>query len=134
MSFAYPWNEPRSAIASPYLTHPQLQRRDRLFSALQQARKALALQPDCVRFDVWRTVDALELHQGSLRANAFLIRFCNRVLPRLQQVSARYACSGVDRNVSTAVFGGHFDTPLSQYLASRMVTLIARFNRLPDMS
>ena len=58
MSFAYPWNEPRSAIASPYLTHPQLQRRDRLFSALQQARKALALQPDCVRFDVWRTVDA----------------------------------------------------------------------------
>lgn len=22
MSFAYPWNEPRSAIASPYLTHP----------------------------------------------------------------------------------------------------------------
>lgn len=134
MSFAYPWNEPRSAIASPYLTHPQLQRRDRLFAALQQARKALALQPDCVRFDVWRTVDALELHQGSLRANAFLIRFCNRVLPRLQQVSARYACSGVDRNVSTAVFGGHFDTPLSQYLASRMVTLIARFNRLPDMS
>ena len=117
MSFAYPWNEPRSAIASPYLTHPQLQRRDRLFAALQQARKALALQPDCVRFDVWRTVDALELHQGSLRANAFLIRFCNRVLPRLQQVSARYACSGVDRNVSTAVFGGHFDTPRSQYLA-----------------
>ncbi|WP_258549774.1 replication endonuclease [Salmonella enterica] len=33
-----------------------------------------------------------------------------------------------------AVFDGHFDTQLMQYLASRMVNMVARFNRLPDMS
>jgi hypothetical protein len=32
------------------------------------------------------------------------------------------------------VFDGHFDTQLQQYLASRMVELVARYNRLPDMS
>ncbi|EJA8269158.1 replication endonuclease, partial [Salmonella enterica subsp. enterica serovar Brandenburg] len=31
-------------------------------------------------------------------------------------------------------FDGHFDTQLMQYLASRMVNMVARFNRLPDMS
>ncbi|EMY9233721.1 replication endonuclease, partial [Salmonella enterica] len=33
-----------------------------------------------------------------------------------------------------AVFGSHFDTELMQYLASRMVNMVARYNRLPDMS
>ena len=37
-------------------------------------------------------------------------------------------------NVSAAVFGGHFDTEIMQYLASRMVNMVARYNRLPDMS
>lgn len=133
-SFAYPWNAPRSAIASPYLTHAQRQRRDRLFAALQQARIALSQQPDCVRVDVWRTVDALEQRRGSPQANAFLIRFCNRMLPRLRQVSERYACAGLHSAVSQAVFDGHFDTRLLQYLASRMVELVARYNRLADMS
>lgn len=133
-SFAYPWNAPRSAIASPYLTHDQQQRRDRLFAALLQARMALSQQPDCVRFEVWRTVDALEQHRGSPQANAFLIRFCKRMLPRLRRVSERYACTGLHDEVSRAVFDGHFDTQLLQYLASRMVELVARYNRLPDMS
>lgn len=99
-SFAYPWNAPRSAIASPYLTHAQQQRRDRLFAALQQARIALSQQPDCVRFEIWRTVDALEQHRGSPQANAFLIRFCKRMLPRLRRVSDRYACTGLHDEVS----------------------------------
>lgn len=133
-SFAYPWNAPRSAIASPYLTHARQQRRDRFIAALQQARKALSLQPDCVRFDVWRTLDALEQQRGSPRANAFLIRFCSRMLPRLRLVSERYASPGLQDSVSRAVFDGHFDTRLLQYLASRMVELVARYNRLPDMS
>ena len=133
-SFAYPWNAPRSAIASPYLSHAQQQRRDRFFAALREARIALSLQPDCVRFDVWRTVDDLEQRQGSPQANAFLVRFCNRMLPRLRLVSERYACVGLHDTVSRAVFDGHFDTPLLQYLASRMVDLVARFNRLADMS
>nr|BBI97208.1 hypothetical protein MRY18106EAS_37400 [Enterobacter asburiae] len=71
MSFAYPWNAPRLAIASPYLTHAQQQRRDRLFAALQQARIALSQQPDCVRFEIWRTVDALEQHRAARRLTPF---------------------------------------------------------------
>ncbi|MEO3990259.1 replication endonuclease [Pseudocitrobacter cyperus] len=133
-SFAYPWNAPHPAIASPYLTHGQQQRRDRLFAALLRARKMLSLQPACVRHEVYHTVDALEQHQGSLRANAFLIRFCRKALPRLERVAEKYQCAGISRDVSAAVFGGHFDTQLLQYLASRMVNMVARYNRLPDMS
>jgi hypothetical protein len=34
-------------------------------------RKVLSLQPECVRFDVYRTAAVLEQNQGSQRANAF---------------------------------------------------------------
>lgn len=133
-TFAYPWNAPRSAIASPYLTYDQQHRRDRMFAALLHARKVLSLQPECVRFDVYRTAAVLEQNQGSQRANAFLISFCKKALPRLELVEKKYECTGINSNVSTAVFGGHFDTQLMQYLASRMVNMVARYNRLPDMS
>ncbi|EMC0202073.1 replication endonuclease [Salmonella enterica subsp. enterica serovar Montevideo] len=133
-TFAYPWNAPRSAIASPYLTYDQQHRRDRMFAALLHARKVLSLQPECVRFDVYRTAAVLEQNQGSQRANAFLISFCKKALPRLELVAKKYECTGINSNVSTAVFDGHFDTQLMQYLASRMVNMVARYNRLPDMS
>lgn len=71
VAYAYPWNAPRSAIASPYLTYDQQYRRDRMFAALLHARKVLSLQPECVRFDVYRTAAVLEQNQGSQRANAF---------------------------------------------------------------
>ncbi|EGF0794960.1 replication endonuclease [Salmonella enterica] len=134
ISYAYPWNAPRSAIASPYLTYEQQYRRDRMFAALLHARKVLSLQPECVRFDVYRTAAVLEQNQGSQRANAFLISFCKKALPRLELVAKKYECVGINSNVSAAVFGGHFDTQLMQYLASRMVNMVARYNRLPDMS
>ncbi|MDM3122716.1 replication endonuclease [Citrobacter sp. Cf125] len=134
IQFAYPWNTPGSALASPYLTYEQQHRRDRMFAALLHARKALAHQPECVRFEVNRTATILEQTQGSERANAFLISFCKRALPRLELVAKKYECIGIKSDVSAAVFGGHFDTQLMQYLASRMVNMIARFNRLPDMS
>lgn len=133
-TFAYPWNAPRSAIASPYLTYEQQYRRDRIFAALLHARKVLSLQPECVRFDVYRTATVLEQNQGSQRANAFLISFCKKALPRLELVAKKYECAGINSNVSAAVFSGHFDTRLMQYLASRMVNMVARYNRLPDMS
>ncbi|HEI8998446.1 TPA: replication endonuclease [Citrobacter koseri] len=133
-TFAYPWNAPRSAIASPYLTYDQQYRRDRMFAALLHARKVLSLQPECVRFDVYRTAAVLEQNQGSQRANAFLISFCKKALPRLELVAKKYECAGINSNVSAAVFGGYFDTQLMQYLASRMVNMVARYNRLPDMS
>ncbi|HIH9871614.1 TPA: replication endonuclease [Klebsiella pneumoniae] len=87
-----------------------------------------------MRFDVYRTATVLEQNQGSQRANAFLISFCKKALPRLELVAKKYESAGINTNVSTAVFGGHFDTRLMQYLASRMVNLVARYNRLPDMS
>ncbi len=134
VQYAYPWNAPRSAIASPYLTYAEEFRRDRKFAALLHARKVLALQPECVRFEVNRTATVLEQTQGSQRANDFLISFCKKALPRLELVAKKYECTGIKTNVSNAVFGGHFDTQLMQYLASRMVNLIARYNRLADMS
>lgn len=105
-----------------------------MFAALLHARKALSLQSECVRFDVYRTATVLEQNQGLQRANAFLISFCKKALPRLELVAKKYESAGINSNVSTAVFGGHFDTRLMQYLASRMVNLVARYNRLPDMS
>ena len=134
VQFAFPWNAPRTAIANPYLTYDQLHRRERMFAALLHARKMLSLQPECVRFDVERTAAGLEQSQGSQRANAFLISFCKKALPRLQRVAKKYACAGIRSDLSGAVFGGHFDTGYSQYLASRMVNMVARYNRLPDMS
>lgn len=134
IDYAFVWNFPKQAIASPYLTYDQQHRRDRMFAALLHARKVLSLQPECVRFDVYRTAAVLEQTQGSQRANAFLISFCKKAVPRLELVAKKYECSGINSNVSAAVFDGHFDTQLMQYLASRMVNMVARFNRLPDMS
>lgn len=105
-----------------------------MFAALLHARKMLSLQPECVRFDISRTAAMLEQNQGSQRANAFLISFCKKALPRLELVAKKYECAGINSNVSATVFGGHFDTRLMQYLASRMVNMVARYNRLPDMS
>lgn len=104
-----------------------------MFAALLHARKVLSLQPECVRFDIYRTAAVLEQNQGSQRANAFLISFCKKALPRLELVAKKYECAGINSKVSVAVFGGHFDTRLMQYLASRMVNMVARYNRLPDM-
>ncbi|AXC93912.1 hypothetical protein DOE58_03090 [Salmonella enterica subsp. enterica serovar Brandenburg] len=101
--YAFPWNAPRSAIASPYLTYDQQYRRDRMFAALLHARKVLSLQPECVRFDVYRTAAVLEQNQGSQRANAFLISFCKKALPRLELVAKKYECAGINSNVSGAV-------------------------------
>ncbi len=108
--YAFPWNAPRSALASPYLTYDQQHRRDRMFAALLHARTVLSLQPECVRFDVYRTAAVLEQNQGSQRANAFLISFCKKALPRLELVAKKYECSGINSNVSASVFDGHFDT------------------------
>ncbi|EBO9416016.1 replication protein, partial [Salmonella enterica] len=112
IDYAFVWNFPKQAIASPYLTYDQQHRRDRMLAALLHARKVLSLQPECVRFDVYRTAAVLEKNQGSQRANAFLISFCKRALPRLELVAKKYECAGINSNVSAAVFGSHFDTEL----------------------
>lgn len=132
--WAYPWNAPRTAIASPYLTHAEQQRRYQQMAAVQEVQKRLANLPDSVRNDVYRTLDALETHHGSPRAQAFLLHFGRKTLPRLERVGQQYASEGIHRNLSDAVFGGHFDTRIHQYLAAKMVNLVHRFNRLPDLT
>jgi len=134
ISWAFPWNAPRPAIASPYLTHAELHRRNQLIAALLEARHALALQPECVRQSVMRTADALEKHHGEARANAWLRHTVARTLPRLNKVAQRYQVNGIHPRVSKAVFNGHFDTAIQRHLASRLVNLLACYNRLPDMS
>jgi len=132
--FEYWWNLPVQAIASPYPTYAEQYRRDRLIAALLHAKEALSLQPECVRYEVLRTADALEKHQNAERANAFLINFCRKALPRLELVNQKYMIGDITSQVSGAVFAGHFDTSIMQYMASRLVNMVARFNRLPDMS
>ncbi|EHN8927038.1 replication endonuclease [Enterobacter hormaechei] len=132
--YAFPWNAPRPAISTPYLTYEQQYRRKRKFAALLRARKAIAHLPECVRFEVNRTATVMEQTQGSQRANAFLISFCKKALPRLELVAKKYQATGVKSDVSAAVFSGHFDTEMLQYIASRLVNMVARYNRLPDMA
>ncbi len=134
VQFAYPWNVPRSAISSPYLTYEQQHRRDRMFAAFYHAKKVLSLQPDCVRLDVYRTAAVLEQNQGSQRANAFLINFCKKALPRLELVAKKYECAGINSKVSTAVL--EVILILSKCNICRHAWLIwsPRYNRLPDMS
>ncbi len=134
VSWAYPWNAPRSAIASPYLTHAELHRRNQHIAVVQQARHALALQPECVRVALTRRIDALEQAHGTARANAFLCHLFRRTIPRLNAVAQRYQHKPLSPRLSRAVFHGHFDTTVQQDLASRLVTLLARYNRLPDMA
>ena len=132
VSLAYPWNAPRSAIASPYLTHAEQHRRNQHIAAVLQARHALALQPACVRLSISRTEQALEKAHGAARAHAFLLRFARQTLPRLKAVNARYQLDGLQSRVSKAVFNGHFDTAFQQALAGRLVDLVHRYNQLAD--
>ncbi|WP_395490341.1 replication endonuclease [Cedecea davisae] len=132
--YAYAWNVPKPAIASPYLTYAEEYRRNRMFAALLHARKSLALLPECVRFDVYRTAAVLEREQGSPRANAFLISFCKKALSRIELVTQKYQVTGINADVSSAAFGGQFDTDIIRYTASRLVNMVSRYNRLPDMS
>ncbi|ELY4778481.1 replication endonuclease [Cronobacter sakazakii] len=132
--YAYAFNAPRKAIASPYLTYEQERRRDQQIAALLHARGELEKQPDCVRYDVRRRADELERHHDVRRANAFLVNFTRRALPRLELVAKKFRIEGIGSEVSVPVFGGRFDAADVRFLASRLVNMTARYNRLPDMS
>lgn len=134
ITWAWPWNAPRSAIASPYPTHAELHRRNQNIINTLTARHTLALQAECVRLPVTRTRDALEKEHGTARADAWLRHFVARALPRVEQVMARYQLSHIHTRVSQAIFHNHFDIPLRQDLATRLVSLFTRYNRLPDLA
>lgn len=134
ITWAYPWNAPRAAIASPYPTHAELHRRNLRIINTLKAHHALALQPESVRVPVNRTLDSLEKAHGAARAEAWLRHFVARALPRLNRVTQRYQLSEIEPRVSRAVFKGHFDTHAQQALASHLVSLFHRYNRLPDLA
>ncbi len=43
--YAYPWNAPREAIASPYPTYEEMHSRNQMIAALVRAQELLEKQP-----------------------------------------------------------------------------------------
>ncbi len=43
--YAYPWNAPREAIASPYPTYEEMHSRSQMIAALVRAQELLEQQP-----------------------------------------------------------------------------------------
>ncbi len=72
--YAYPWNAPREAIASPYPTYEEIYRRDQLIAALLHAQEILNKQAVLIQYDVKRRMAELEKQQGIARANVYLTK------------------------------------------------------------
>lgn len=132
--FAWPWNAPRQAIGCPGLTHPELRERNQHIAALLQIQRQIALLPHCLRREIYRRSDGLEARQGAQQANNYLFYVGQHILPRVEQVMQQWQLAAVSRATSQTVFDGHFDTSFLQFLASRLVSMVARYNRLPDMN
>ncbi|WP_370641010.1 MULTISPECIES: hypothetical protein [unclassified Pantoea] len=87
-TYAYPWNAPREAIASPYPTYQEQRSRDQMIAALARAYELLEKQPKLIQYDVKRRASELEKTLGIARANAYLTKtFVERTLPRVECVS-----------------------------------------------
>lgn len=134
IAWAWPWNAPRPAITSPGLTREEEQRRNRTIATLLRTRRWLACHPHCVTAGIYQRMDRLANERGIPRANAALIAFCRRVLPRLQRVSERYQASGIERTLTRDLTGWRFDDAYRRYLITRLMDLLARYNRLADLT
>ncbi|MBB1200556.1 replication endonuclease [Enterobacteriaceae bacterium 89] len=133
-TYAWPWNAPRQAIGSPGLTHQQSQQRSQSWADLTHAQQAIAALPTFLKQEIYRRSDWLETTKGPARASAYLIQASRQTLPRLQQINQRWSPPRLQRKTSQQVFNGHFDTQLLQFLASRLVNMLARYHRLPEMN
>ncbi|WP_416383448.1 hypothetical protein [Pantoea sp. JZ2] len=135
MTFAYPWNAPRLAIASPYPTYDQQQHRDRLIAAWLHGQKTLNAQARMVQLDVRRRMALLEKQQGTARANAYLAKtFVERTLPRVESVNQRYQLHAMRPGI-VAQLSRTLSCPQgAARAAGTLWELMKRFNRLPDMS
>ncbi|EKK4083426.1 replication endonuclease [Cronobacter dublinensis] len=105
-----------------------------MIAALLHARNELEKQPDLVRYGVRRRADELEREHDVQRANAFLVNFTRRALPRLELVAAKYCIEAISPDVALPVFDGRDDDVSARYLTTRLVNMTARYNRLADMS
>ncbi len=133
--FAYPWNAPREAIASPYPTYEQIHSRSQMIAALAHAQELLEQQPKLIQIDVKRRASELEKTQGTARANAYLAKtFVERTLPRVGCVNAKYQL----HEMNTATFNLLAENAGEKAGPARagggLWELMKRFNRLPDMA
>ncbi|PLR23194.1 replication protein [Pantoea endophytica] len=133
--YAYPWNAPREAIASPYPTYEEMHSRNQMNAALVRAQELLEQQPALVQLDVKRRTSELEKTQGTARANAYFTKtFVERTLPRVEIVSTQYRL-GVMKGSTLNLLGGNAtDRENTAVAGGQLHNLMRRFNRLPDMA
>ncbi|MEY8770290.1 replication endonuclease [Erwinia sp. ACCC 02193] len=133
--YAYPWNAPREAIASPYLTYEEEHSRSRMIAALSHAQNLLEKQPTLVQLDVKRRTGELEKTHGTARANAYLTKtFVERTLPRVESVSSQYRLGEMSAGTFTLLTGNASDKTGAAGAAGTLWELMNRFNRLPDLA
>jgi len=133
--FAYPWNAPREAIASPYPTYEQMHSRNRMNAALARAQEVLEKQPTLVQLDVKRRVSDLEKTQGTARANAYFAKtFVERTLPRVETVGTQYRLSEMKAGTFNLLAENATEKAGAASAGGQLWELMRRFNRLPDMA
>ncbi|WP_380184845.1 replication endonuclease [Kalamiella sp. sgz302252] len=133
--YAYPWNAPREAIASPYRTYEEEHSRSRMIAALSRAQDLLEKQPTLVQLDVKRRTGELEKTHGTARANAYLTKtFVERTLPRVESVSSQYHLGEMSAGTFTLLTGNATDKTGAAGAAGTLWELMNRFNRLPDLA
>lgn len=134
-NYAYPWNAPREAIASPYPTYKELRSRDQLIAALAHAEQLLAQQPTLIQLDVRRRVAELEKSQGIARAYAYLTKtFVERTLPRVECVNAKYRLDEIQAGTFNVLTENASKDIGAARVCGALWELMRRFNRLPDMA
>ncbi|MEK6305828.1 MAG: replication endonuclease [Pantoea dispersa] len=135
LKYAYPWNAPREAIASPYPTYEEMHSRNKMIAALARAQELLEKQPMLIQLDVRRRVSELEKTQGIARANAYLTKtFVERTLPRAECVSDQYRLGEMSSGTFNLLAGNAAQQAGAASAAGTLWELMRRFNRLPDMA
>lgn len=133
--YAYPWNAPREAIASPYPTYEEMHSRSQMIAALARAQDLLEKQPTLIQLDVKRRVSELEKTQGIARANAYLTKtFVERTLPRVECVNEQYRLGEMNAGTFNLLVGNAPKEAGAASAAGTLWELMRRFNRLPDMA
>lgn len=133
--YAYPWNAPREAIASPYPTHAEIHRRNKVIAALLRAQNILEEQPNLIKFDIKRRMAQLEKQQGIARANAYLTKtFVERTLPRVMAVNGKYQLKKIEGATVKLLSSNSDQVAGSARVSGALWELMARFNRLADMA
>jgi len=141
-TYAYPWNAPREAIASPYPTYDEIHHRNllnaqkaELIAKLNLAYDLLEKQPQIVKFDIKRRMAELEKSQGEIRAKAYLTKtFVERTLPRVECVNTKYRLGEMKAGTQTLLTNNSPIAAGAARASGALWELMRRFNRLPDMA